>query len=216
LELKTKEFGPDICFHFNGSRVWIELTAVDEGTGADAVPKVSQHSGYESIPVDRIILRFTNAIAEKYKRLLSYQQQGLVSGNDPYIIAVNSAEIEMSMFDFDFPIPLIVKALYPLGQHVVRIDPEQDRAVEEGYQYRDAIQKKSGSEVPTDTFFDPNYSGISGVVYSLAAFWDPPTGPASELLYVHNSVAANPMPKGWIKAGSDCWNQDDGWMISPN
>jgi type I restriction enzyme S subunit len=216
LHPKTDQLGPDLCFDTTEFRVWIELTAVDEGTGADAVPKVAQHSGHDPIPDDRIILRFTNAVAEKHKRLLSYQDRGLVSRNDAYIVAVNAAEIEMSLFDFDYPIPLIVKALYPLGQHVMRIDPAQERVVEEGYQFRPAIQKESGSDVPTNVFLDPAYSGISGVIYSLAAFWEFPTRSVNDLLYVHNAIASTPMPPGWMKAGKDCWRENDHWTIRPN
>jgi len=216
LHPKTHQLGPDLCFDMTELRVWIELTAVDEGTGADAVPKVSQHSGHDPIPDDRIILRFTNAVSEKHKRLLSYQDRGLVSGSDAYIVAVNAAEIDMSLFDFDFPIPLIVRALYPLGQYVMRIDTALERVVAEGYQFRAAIQKQSGSDVPTNVFLDPAYSGISGVIYSMAAFWEFPTRPVSELLFVHNAMASTPMPTGWMKAGKDCWRENDHWTIRAN
>lgn len=216
LEHKTDQFGPDLCFDIRGTRVWVELTAVDEGTGPDAVPKVSQHSGHDPIPDDRIVLRFTNAVSEKHKKLISYQERGLVSGEDAYVVAVNAAEIDMSLFDFDFPVPLIIKALYPLGQHVIQFDPMQEEVVGEGYRLRATIQKKSGSEVPTDIFLDPGYSGISGVLYSLAACWDLPTRSVNDLLYVHNSVASTPLTNGWVKAGRDCWKENDHWTIREN
>ena len=216
LQPKTDEFGPDLCFDMEGLRVWVEVTAVDAGTGPDAVPKVSQHSGHDPIPDERIVLRFTNAVSEKHKKLISYQESGLVSSRDAYIVAVNAAEIDMSLFDFDFPIPLIVKALYPLGQHVIQIDTVQERVVGEGYQFRSAIEKRSGSEVPTDIFLNPSYSGISGVLYSLAACWEFPRRSVNDLLYVHNSVAYIRMPYGWMRAGRDCWKENDYWTIRNN
>jgi hypothetical protein len=210
---KKQVTGPDLCFQYEERKVWIEATAVDEGTGKDRVPKVSEHSGYDPIPDDKIVLRFTNAIADKYRKLLVYRSSGLVADDDPFVIAINAAQIDMSIFNFDFPIPLVLKAVYPLGQHLVQIDPISERVVRDGYLLRLSIAKESGSPVETNLFLDPSYSSISGILYSLASFWDLGSQSSENLVYVHNDKASSPLPFGWVQAGRDCWKEGNSILI---
>ncbi len=213
---KNQVFGPDLCFKHEGRNIWIEATAVDEGTGKDRVPNVSEHSGFDPIPTEKIVLRLTSAIAEKHRKLLTYLGSGLVAENDSFVIAINAAQIDLSIFDFDFPIPLILKAVYPLGQHLVQIDPTSERVVKDGYLLRLSIEKESGAPVDTTFFLDPTYLGISGILYSLASFWDLQSQAANNLVYVHNDKASCPLPSGWAHAGKDCWKEGNSIVMKAN
>jgi len=193
---RISSMGPDIHAQNGDQDIWIEAVAPTEGVGLDAVPKIMDSPKFEPLPEDKIILRFTNALLEKHSKHSRYLESGLFSDKDPYVIAINGRSIQMIIFDG--PLPAIVKAVYPVGDLVVAIDPENHAVVSEGYQVRQEISKESGSPVSTNAFLDPTFSGISGLLYSDAALWDMPSYPGSEFLYIHNSVADNPLPSEWL------------------
>ena len=212
---RNTKMGPDLHFMFGNMHVWIEATAPDEGTGEDAVPDIFSYPSIEPFPDDKIILRFTNAISEKNKRLAEYVKKEIVDLDDAYIIAINGGSIGMEKYDAA-PIPAIVKAVYPVGEHTVTIDTQKLVKVNEHYKYRNEVIKKNQSPVSTRVFLDPNYSGISGVLYSDAALWDLPKQTGSEFLYIHNYRAFTPMNKGWMKIGKEWWWEGDRLVVKMN
>lgn len=205
--------GPDLHLILDDKDVWIEATAPGEGVGEDSVPTLDEHSGFVPVPDDKVILRFTNSVSEKKQRLDHYIGTGIVGLNDAYVIAINGARIEMSLLDG--PMPVIVKAVYPIGEHQVIIDTNKMEVIEERYATRRAILKASGSPVSTQSFIDPSYSGVSGVLYARKPIAIHSGDARADFLYIHNHGADNRMEIGWLGAGRECWVEDEQLRFSP-
>lgn len=190
--------GPDIQLKIGRTSVWIEAIAPEEGEGDDSVPNIFNHFRYDPIPEDQIILRFTNAITEKYKRYEEYVESGIVNLEDIFVIALNSGVIGMLSYYSD-PLPAIVKSVYPIDKFTIEFDSETSGIRRSYFQYRLEIIKESGSSVPTSFFLDKDYTGISGILYSETTLWNLPSKSENDFLFVHNSNAHNPIDKGWIE-----------------
>ena len=133
---------------------------------------------------------------------------------DAFLIAICGGIIQLLWFDA--PLPAIVRALYPIGDHKVTIDTMKMEIIDEHYEARHEILKDSGSAVSTDTFLDPLYSRISGVLFSDVDITNIPSEPGREFLYIHNYHANVPMEKGWLKIGKDYWFQENQIHFSQN
>jgi hypothetical protein len=200
---KQSSHGPDLHITIDGINLWIEATAPEESVGIDAVPSIYEHKGYEPVPEDKIILRFTNAISEKIKKREDYIKKGVIGSNDAFVIALNGGRISMTLLEG--PLPAIIGSVYPAGDYSVIFDVNKLEIIREGYKIRDHISKSSGSAVPTNSFLDPKYSCITGILYSNAALWDMPTKPGCELLYIDNSVANIHLKPNWLGIGKYCY-----------
>jgi len=198
-------------------KVWVEATAPRRGTGENAVPELRIYKGEpettleaHTVPSEEIILRFTNAIDEKIKKYIKYIDKKIISSDDPYIIALNGADIGHEYLEED-RVPRILKAIFPIGDFSVTLDTssEKTRVVRSGYLYRPSLTKRSGGEVSTAIFLNPDNSGISGLLYSrvhlnalrnfTGKFSPSPFGIDFHL--IHNPMASNPVPYGWLKIG---------------
>jgi hypothetical protein len=217
LQPKSSAEGPDFYFQHDGLNVWVEAVAPGEGEGDDRVPTLDEHSKSpdKRIPDEKIILRFANAISKKHNQFKDYIDKGLVSANDACIIAINGGNIDMVYFNYDYPLPLIMKTVCGYGDYTVRFDTEGN-IVDQGYSMRTVLFKKSKATVPTNIFRDPNFSLITGVLYSSASLLAFPPIPGAELLYVHNFVAAIKMPRKWMGKGRDCWKTNNYWNLEVN
>ncbi len=214
LQPRASDKGPDFHLIIDNSNVWIEATAPSEGVGVDSVPTLMEHSRFDPIPEEKIILRFTNTISEKKGKLLQYQQDGTVQPDDAFLIGICGGRIQL--IQFDAPMPSVIKSVYPIGEPKVKIDTMRMEIVEERYESRHEILKVFGSQVSTDSFVDPSYSGISGILYSDTTMINLPNDPDSKFLFVHNYLASVPMRKGWLKIGKDCWVDGNSLYIVQN
>jgi hypothetical protein len=195
--------------------VWIEATVPGEGVGVDSVPTLMKHSGHEPIPEEKIILRFTNAISEKQKKLIQYQQNGIVQPDDAFLVGICGSGISAISYDAS-DVPAIIKSVYPIGEHRIIFNTKRMEIVEERYESRYEIHKDSGSPVSTSAFIDPSYSGISGILYANTSMINLPTDPNNDFLFVNNLLASVPLDKGWVKTGIEWWFDRDGLSIIQN
>ena len=207
LQPRTNTEGPDLQISLGDNNLWVEAIAPNEGSGPDAVPTLAEHNRFERVPDEKIILRFTNAISEKWKVLRKYKEKGIVSKNDYYVIAVNGYGIQMLMFDG--PMQSIIKAVYPIGDLKVTINSITMEIESEEYIPRYRVIKKFGANVDTNTFLDPSFSDISGILYSSASIFDPIDNLGDDFLYIHNSVADMKIDLGWLGFGTDCYVDGD-------
>jgi hypothetical protein len=160
---RKTSFGPDIQIKLNNKRVWIEATAPDAGIGDDAVPGYSNLEDsiqFIQVPEEQMILRLTNSFYKKCNSYEKYVSSGLISKNDAFVIAINGFDIPHILGEDE--IPYIVKSILPFGNLTVTIDIDEMKPIDQFYQYRSHIQKKSGANVPTKAFQDPFYAFVAG------------------------------------------------------
>lgn len=152
------------------------------------------------MPEEQIILRYRNAIYEKYNtKYFKYLENGIVQSNDSYVIAINGCKIPSSRTDFNPP--RIVRSILPLGFPQVTLDMKSNNITNQTYQYRDKVIKNSGSDVSTDIFFDDYYNKISAILFSNV---DPANRSkmfGQDYILTYNHRAKNPVKKEIIKRG---------------
>lgn len=113
------------------------------------------------------------------------------------------------MIPYDSELPSIVKAVYPFGNLQLVLDKNTWQIKETRHEYRDAIQKRSGSPVSTAVFLDTNYEGISAIIYSNVDCANKPEEFGSDFILIHNAVAKNKLDLGVFKFGREYWIEND-------
>ena len=200
-------YGPDIHFKYNRKNFWVEATAPDAGSGIDAVPGYPEGCNVIRVPEEQILLRLTNSIHEKSQKYIEYLDLGLISGEDIYIIAINGYDIP-SIRQSD-EIPFIVKSVLPFGNLTVTIDIDKMKSIDTFYSYRGYIKKRSGANVPTKTFQNPDFSYISGIIFSIADLWNLPQSLGCDFLFVHNPLAKHRIDLDWLCKGKVFWVEEN-------
>jgi hypothetical protein len=196
--------GPDILLEFQASRIWIEALTATNGT--PGLPDTLGPKGDSTNPEERIVLRYTNAIQEKYRKYLRYLRDGRVGKNDAYVVAINAANLLYKWIHAQDDAPPFVKAVYPLGYYQLLLDRVSGDIVGHQNETRSEITKASGKTVPVHAFMDRRWRGISGILCSFAS----PTytghlGLDFELAY--NPMGRTPLPPDLITA-KRVWTAD--------
>lgn len=205
LQRKTKKKGPDLHLLWNNRSIWVEATAPESGTGANAVPeyRFKEASG---LPSDQVILRFASAIQKKFKQFKSHRSSDIIQPDDFYIIAINGGRIRYSLFPLT--LPYIVLSVLPFGNPVFALDKQSGKPVNSFHQYRDAVTTAKGSPVPTNIFMNKDYAGVSAVLYSYMNV-NRPNKIGVEVHVVHNPLANNRLPLGIFPFGTEWWVEND-------
>lgn len=217
--------GPDLVVDSEIGTIWIEATAPGPGTTDDSVPQptpidlellldardpdelLQDTEGEEEAvlaPEDAIILRYRTALEEKLGKYVKYLEQGIVSRTEPYIVAINGAAIH-PFFGDGAIIPTIAKAVLGLGHLRLVFRQELNGEPIKYIERRKAVRKKSGGEVRLDIFYNENYRGISGVLFSRCDVMTRLRQLGHDFMFVHNPGAINPLPHGWLAIGGECW-----------
>jgi type I restriction enzyme S subunit len=153
------------------------------------------------VPDDQIKLRLQSALVNKLQKYNDYRLRGWIGAADGYIVALNAARVPCAMLERT--VPRIVASVFPIGIEVVHLDRETLRTVDVTYQYQDSIQKKVGKSVPTTSFLNEAYKGISSVLYSHADAYNRPTNTGGDFVVVHNPLADVPLSLGLLKKGRE-------------
>ena len=205
MEMGAKIFcqkpGPDIKIDTNNGAIWIE--AVAPGAGALNRPdRIEIHKDLEAynVPEEQIILRYRNAISEKYNtKYFEFRKKGIIKKDDPYVIAINGCKIPSSRTDFNPP--RIVRSILPIGFPQVTFDKKTKSITNQTYQYRDRVTKKSGSDVSTTIFFDDFYNNLSAILFSNVDSANRSKLFGQDYILIHNHRANNPVREAIIKRG---------------
>jgi type I restriction enzyme S subunit len=203
INISCPKPGPDIRINTDDRVIWIEAVAPNPGS-PNSPDEVKSNKDLEahSVPEEQIILRYRNAIHEKYNtKYFEYLKKGIVNKSDSYVIAVNGCKIPSSRTDFNPP--RIVRSILPVGFPQVTIDLKSNSITNQTYQYRDKVTKKSGSDVTTAIFFDDFYNNLSAVLFSNV---DPANRPellGQDFILTHNHRATNPVLMVFIKRGAE-------------
>jgi len=209
--------GPDFLIKQNAGRIWIEAIAPTSGAdvNVDRVPEMKL--GVASrVPDEQIILRYSSAIKEKYdNKYNKYVGDGVIASNDAYVIAINGCKIPSAIMELE--VPRILKAVFPIGYKQIKIDTKTGIVIDTGYQFRNKIGRSLGSEVRTDIFLNPKYSNLSGVPFpfSLASVRKVPEKMGEDFVFIHNPLATNGIPKGFLKVGREYFpiEGDEGYKV---
>ena len=199
--------GPDIKIPYQSKNVWVEAIAVEKGDAQDKVPDIEYGKAMD-VPEKEMLLRLTAGLREKHQKYLKYLKGGLISQDDPFVIAIDRSPLEHP----DAQISLILKCLFAIGHQVLFLKREKTQPKTEGSMWsaREKVNKISGSEVEMLMFRDASFEGISAVIYCPWNILNSPRDPdkmGDNFVIVHNPFAKNPLPDNFFKFG-DTWKQE--------
>lgn len=232
IKVESSAAGPDLRVNLNGRRVWIEAicptrgevgspnrvpdllenaAVLDEQTGDLLQPFGDGQVG--SVEARPIQLRYLSAIKNKYSMnnekgrkhsgLLRYINDGIVAHDDPYIVAVNAANIKIDCPSPD--LPLIVKSCFGIGglSVLLRHDDRTHAFEYAGTKHgrRDFVTKvmserKPEVEVRSDIFLNISYPYISAILFSYMSFCQEFID--EEIILINNPFALNPLKVGTL------------------
>lgn len=191
--------GPEFYIEQASKRIWVEAVAPGPGVGPDRVLESKTGVAYH-VPTEKILLRFTSALAEKRNKYEEALQKGIISPGDGYLLAINSRAIPHA--PFGNTLPYFVQACLPFGPYAVSMDRNTGDIVESFYQHRDAVSKLSGANVSTTAFLDPEFSCISAVLHSAVDCVNRPQELGGDFCILHNPKSAQSVEKNifsWSK-----------------
>lgn len=188
---KHGDAGPEFSVQIDGKRVWFEAVSPTHGTGPDKVPELVLGEEARTVPVKEILLRFTNALAEKKGRYVAAVAKGIIAPGDPYILAINSRGIPDA--SIGNTMPYIVQAFFPIGPLTVAIDSKTREVTDSFHHYRPQITKVSGAEVSTRSFLDHDAAFCSAVIHSGVDYLNYPANLGADFSVLHNLKAAHPI-----------------------
>jgi len=202
--------GPEFYCIVDGVKCWFEAIAPGPGERPDSVPQMedkgpTEDSDFSNIPEEKILLRLRSAIQTKHLKLKGYLCNKTVNEKDAYILAINSKRILPVILNPNPPI--IVKAVFPLGNLTFSIDTQSRELVDVSYQHRGHILKQNSSAVSTDVFLDPEYANISAVIYSSVDVANYPSTLGADFCLVHNPFAKVPIRHSVLPYCSEYWKE---------
>lgn len=228
FSLTSSNAGPDFSAVKDGKQVWFELVT-PEPVGIDPThlkfPAVGAPPVVRSVPHDAITLRWTNAIVSKARKLhghlerdkAGYLSNGLVKANEPYVIVVNanllSAWSAMSLTGVS-QFPYAVEVCFGIGPLAASIDRFSGELLSSGPQQRLEIDRHLKPPVPSDTFLDESFAGVSAV-FGINLDTNFVCGKTPYSVAVHNPLATNPVPPSLIPAQQHwvCEFEDEGYTV---
>lgn len=229
LDISSTDEGPDFKIDHSGQTIWVEAICPSPSGLPEEWLRESRPGEVRvwSLPHEEMVLRWTAALKEKKEKLTGrperdrvtgeevvrpgYATKGIVGPNDPYVIAVSSCRLGRYM-NCHFGIsqlPFAVEAVFPVGPIEVVINRETMETVDTRHGHRLFIRKPSGAEVPTDSFLNPDYAGVSAVLGSSAGL-NAACGAAAPIVVVHNPLATNWLPVGILGADQEYVAEDKG------
>ena len=197
--------GPEFFIEVEARRFWVEAIAPGAGDGIDRVPGFppgtvfdnpkEQDDGYSVAvfdnPNEQVILRYTNALAEKHAKYLNDIQKGIINQDDGYILAINCRGIPHARFGS--VIPYALQAFLSLGPLTVAFDPISSKTTNRYFTKREYVGKSKGTQIPTTAFLDPTYSGISAIIHSAVDAENAPIFIGADFLSYINPLATHPL-----------------------
>ena len=187
---------PDICVLAGGRRLWIEAIAPDDGVGPDRIVRpvpTNEGGGLAAVPVREAQLRTTSALWTKAQKIEEYLQKGVIAANEPRIIAISASRF--GVYVPEMPLPLILSAVFPIGDAFVTINRESGAVMGEGFHPSMVIERQKGV-IQRTAFLDPTFAHVSGVLWSRIGIGNLRRD-VRPLSFVHNPKAAVDFPQRW-------------------
>ncbi len=181
--------GPDISLKFGDRLVFVEAIAPTAGTQPDRVP-MPILNGVGDFPERECLLRFTQALTDKCKKMRDYMDRGVIRPDACAVIALSASDLNLfgSFLDAHHPAPLSV-----LAGAGATILPTGGGSWSQS-SHRRMVQRNCGSEVDTVLFEKPDFSIISGVLYSPVDLWNATREPEDSISLFVNPLAEQTIP----------------------
>jgi len=182
--------GPEFFCRHKRQKIWLEAVAPGPGDGEDRVDEPEPGVAY-IVPIEKILLRFTNALTEKRKKYLVAREKGIIEDQDCYVLAVNSRGIPHA--PYGGTLPFFIQAFLPIGDPTLVVDRATGDVKDSYYALRETIVKAKGAEVDTTAFFDPQFSFVSAVLHSGVDCVNRPAVLGDDFTVLHNPSATRPL-----------------------
>jgi hypothetical protein len=153
-------------------------------------------------------MRYTSALSEKRRKFSAYMQQGVVRPDDLRIIAISGGGLRS--YGEGLEPPYIVRAVFPIGNMYAALSRESGEIVETGHHFQPSVRRRSGAEISTASFLEPEYAIVSGIVFDAKRLTSFPQPSPSSFIAVRNPLALSPLPPGTIQRGREYWAVEDG------
>ena len=211
--------GPDLLVLSGNRKVWVESICPEPAGLPDAWLNI-QPNTVGDFPHQAILLRWTSAVKEKAEKLLGsfdgqtrgYLAKGVVAPSDAYVIAVNGCRLRHGPFSALLGIsqfPFAAEAVFPIGPYQLQINRETAKVVERGHQVRFHVEKPNKALVPTRMFLDPHFAGVSAI-WAVELDGASAVGNHEPSAVIHNPLATNPVPIGFLNADDEYVAVKDG------
>lgn len=207
---------PDLCVVKDGRRIWIEAITPDAGApGPDQIVRpvpINEGGGLVAAPIRQAQLRTSGAFWTKAQKIRRYIEQGVIAPDDTRIIAISASRF--GVYVSEWPLPLIMTTLFPIGDAYITIDRETGDLLEEGFHAAPLIHRER-NPIPRTALLDKRFADISGVIWSRVALGNL-SRQVRPITYVHNPLAHIQLPTNW-----GVWDreflttrQGEGWQAS--
>ena len=193
--------GPDVSLLAGDRRIWVEAVCASPGDRGrrDSVPETVLGRVYRE-PTEQYVLRIRNALEGKQRKYRKYIKEGIVSGGDVSVVAIN-------VFEVDGIGPYIEshfrRALYGVGNPLIRIDRRSGEPLEVSNDVVHNVKKASGAEVDLRPFVNGTMGHITAVLGSHAHVFNRPSKPGEDFALYPNFTGDVPWPQGVLKVGRD-------------
>lgn len=219
LEISSEDEGPDFKIDYQGQTIWIEAVC----PSPEGLPEhwlnlrsIEDPPMVFDVPHEQMLLRWTAALKEKRNKLtgyldrngkpkIGYFDKGTVEKTEPYVIAINASRLGFGNVHLHYSIsqkPFALEAAFPFGAIEIVIDRESGDQIDQRHVYRASIKNLNGADVPTDSFLNPEYAGVSAIIGTPAGI-NAVCGEEAPMALVHNPLATNKLPIGILGADEE-------------
>jgi hypothetical protein len=166
-KISSAPAGPDFRAVIGGTPVYIEAITPDpSGLPADwlKLPEPGKIR-VRTYPHEAMLLRWTAALKEKRDQFDRHRKSGLVEDGVPTVVAVNSCRLSpwpevIGITQW----PFAVEAVFPVGPLAIPVDVTTGEFGQSYQSVRLSVTNRNGSQVPTDSFVNAAYAGVSAVL----------------------------------------------------
>jgi hypothetical protein len=193
--------GPDILLEHDGKRVWVEAVVATNGIPGrpDSVVEPNP-DGSGKIPDEKIVLRYANAISEKYRKYQRYLKAGIIHKDDAFVIAINGAALSFKWTKAENDVPRFLKAVYPLGVYQLLLDIQTRKITGRQNELRFNIVKANEANVATTSFLERRSRGISAILGSSTDIMSHRQVLGYDFELAHNPMGRSPITDSVIPA----------------
>jgi len=205
---------PDIRIRLDsGKTCWIEATTPTPGTGDNAVfqrpPGPWAGALYRE---EGLLLRYRSVLEDKLKKFEGYRKAGIVRAEDVCLIAISQGSIiDSDLHDHD--LPAIARAVFPIGETVLRVVPYSDEQPTVEATTRVNVFKANKQPVSTTFFFEERTEILAGVVFARNSIWNLAWKASESLNILHRPRPRVALARGTIPSRCEMWIDDDGMLV---